>query len=138
MDYFEQLKDWFETKITINNKNVDENYRYKKWDVWYINFWVNIWNEFNKIRPAVILTTKKYSKWNNLIVVPISSFSLDKKILNTNIVIKEDFLKQKSIIKLNHLRDISKKRLIKKIWRLWDKYLKELDKSIKDLFDIRE
>jgi len=50
-----------------------------------------------------------------LIVVPISSFSLDKKILNTNIVIKEDFLKQKSIIKLNHLRDISKKRLIKKI-----------------------
>jgi len=30
MDYFEQLKDWFETKITINNKNVDENYRYKK------------------------------------------------------------------------------------------------------------
>jgi len=139
MNYIEQLKKWFEEKIKIHKKEFNPNYRYKKWDIWYVNFWINIWNEFNKIRPALVITNKKYTKWNNLIVIPLTSFKTEKNILNTDIIIKTDFnKKQKSILRLNHLRDISKNRLIKKVWRISDDKLKELDIKLKDLFNIRE
>jgi len=138
MNYKDELKKWFEKKLKIHlEKEINIDFRYKKWEIWYIDFWINIWNEFNKIRPAVILLNKKYSKGNNIIVAPISSFWENKKIINTNIIIEETFLKQKSIIKLNHLKDISKKRLIKKLWRVNNDILSEIDSKLKNIFDIR-
>ncbi|USN58599.1 MAG: type II toxin-antitoxin system PemK/MazF family toxin [Candidatus Peribacteria bacterium] len=71
-------------------------------------------------------------------VAPITSFNLEKKILHTDIILEpNNILKQKSIIRTNHLRDISKKRLIKKVGRVADEILQELDIQLKELFDIR-
>lgn len=132
--YIQELKIWFDEKVNIHQKSIETKYHYKKWDIWYVDFWINIWNEFNKIRPAVILTNKKYSTGNNIIIIPVTTFSQGKNILNTDVVIH---VNHKSVLKLNHLRDISKKRLLKKIWRIQDSELHEIDLKIKLLFDIR-
>ncbi len=139
MNYVNELKNWFEEKIKINEKYINFEYRYKKWDIWYANLWINIWNEFNKVRPVLVLTNNKFSRWNNIIIIPITSLKSEKRILNTDIIIDTKFGKrQRSIMRINHLKDISKKRLIKKVWRIDDDTLNRLGIKLKLLFDIRE
>ncbi len=120
MNYIEQLKKWFEEKIKINslkNKSI-----FKQWEIYYVNFWINIWSEFNWIRPALIFELSKYSYWRkNVIVIPITSQKESKKYNKFDIKIspnKTNNLKSNSIIKLFHIRDISKTRVKTKIWNL--------------------
>ena len=137
-NYKDNLKNWFEQKILINDKDLKSNSFHKKWEIWYVDFWINIWSEFNNKRPAIIISNKSFSWWWNIIVVPITKLLDSKNILNTDIIIEDKNLNYKSIIKLNNIRDISKKRLVRKLWRLSDEILKNIDLKLKAIFDIRD
>lgn len=135
MNYFEKLKDWFEEKIKLHEDLNSQQNIFKQWEIYYVNFWINIWSEFNHTRPALIFEKSKYSYWRkNVIVIPITSIKNDKKYNKFDILLEkteENWLKENSILKLFHIKDVSKSRVKTKIW---DITKSELD-NIKNIFD---
>ena len=90
--------------------------------VFLIHFWTNIWSEYNWIRPGIIVSNELINMGNLVHVIPLSSFE-GKKVSRNDIVrelIDMHWLDQKSIVRTSHLQCISKKRLIKRIWKCSD------------------
>ena len=137
--------DNFKEKIKINQQ--DENPRdFRKYDIHYVNYWINIWNEINWIRPSLIIKSNRYNKWYDILVIPMTwlfNENLNKKKLDTfDIIIKSDIinkLRKESLLKIRHLKSISKKRILNKIWRLNnDNYIYDkIDKNIKQMMWIK-
>ena len=126
---------WFVAKLKIILYG-KQNKIFKQWDIVKVNFWYNIGSEINKERLAIIISPNFISKFsNNCIVVPLTSFKDNKKVLpDIHYII--DWYKgiEKSIVLINNIRDISKKRIIKKIWSLKKEDLERIKKLTSDLF----
>ena len=132
--------EWFYEKIILNFNKKEPKNIFKKWDIYFINLWKNIWSELNKNRPCIIYSWLKYNKWNTVIILPLKSYKWKTNYL-FNIFIKatkENNLKLDSIIDLSSIRQISKKRIKLKRWILEEKYLKEIDKKVLKLFQIKK
>ena len=138
MNYIEKLQKWFEEKIKINSLVNKENNIFKQWEIYYVNFWFNIWSEFNWTRPALIFELWKYSYWRtNVIVIPITSKKEWKKYNKFDIQISPDKinkLKSNSIIKLFHIKDISKTRVKTKIWDISIEILNEIIEKFEKIY----
>lgn len=142
MDKLKQMFfDWFQQKWKIHeSKNFPK--KVKQWDIYWVNFGVNIGSEFNFVRPAIVISrTDENQKMNNVLVVPLTTFKPHKKYNSFDIVLdtKEvGKIQEKSIAKIKHLRDVSKKRLSKKITRLEKADRAKIYKQILDLinFDV--
>lgn len=132
MDYLSELTEWFTQKIKIHNKEINIEYRHKKWEIWFVDFWVNIGSEFNYIHPAMIFMDTKISKWGNVIVIPLTTFTDTKNMYPSDYIIQagDGNLQKPSILRIWHMRDISKKRLIKRIGRVWAKTLDDIDLQV--------
>ena len=97
-----------------------------------VNFWINVKLEINKIRPWIVVSKVRYNKWSNIIIVPVTDFKENRLFIWDFVVEKwEWWLSKKSILKMWNLRDISKIRLIRKIWKISDELMNILDKKIK-------
>ncbi len=146
--YSESLEsyiNWFYNKLNIEyNRNFIKE-TIKQFNIYIVDFWQNIWVEFNKRRPALVISWKKFSsKWDNLIVIPITSYYNThwkaKKVYKTDIVVEKsnnNWLINKSIIRCWSIRDVSKKRLNKLVWRLEKEYYIDTIDIVKDIFNIK-
>jgi len=88
-----------------------------------IDYGVNVWTEINGIRPSIIFKSSSAKYWEDIIVIPITSYidwKEDKKSVDEfDIEILKDSdnnLKNKSLIKIRQLRCVSKKRIKSKKW----------------------
>ena len=119
---FDQFKylNWFLSVLKIE---IFWIYRkiYKKRDIVRLNFWYNIWSEINKERFAVVISPNFLNiHSHNLIVLPIKTY---KWKYNRNMeikILKESypFLKNDSLILLNQIKTVSKKRILNDFWVL--------------------
>jgi len=132
--------EWFYDKIELNfNWNLPE-LKFKKWELYFVNLWKNIWSELNKTRPCIIYSKRSFNNINSIIVVPLKSYYWKKLINKFHIKIPKtdkNKLKKDSICDIFHIRNISTKRLKWKIWVIEKKYLKEIDKKMSKMFDIK-
>lgn len=103
--------------ILIQFKKREIKYVFQR-EIFMVNFWWNIWSEYNWVRPCLVVSNWKINKWSLVIVIPMSSaswkemFLWDVRITST----RENGLRRESIIRTSHAKSISKRRLIKKIW----------------------
>jgi mRNA-degrading endonuclease toxin of MazEF toxin-antitoxin module len=37
-----------------------------------VNYWINIWNEINWIRPSLIIKSNRYNRWYDILVIPMT------------------------------------------------------------------
>ena len=116
----------FSDSIKINHKT-NENIIINKRKIVSVNFGINIWTEINGVRPAIIYKSSTYKYWEDIIVIPITSYETNKSIDEFDIILEvneDNWLKNKSIIKIRQMRSISKKRIRKtdneKIKILWE------------------
>ena len=125
---------WFKNKLLIHFKRkTPVNLFPNKWDIYYVNLWMNIWSEINKERPCIIYSIRKLNKWNNIVVIPIKWFydKIDNKyqiLLNPDTI---NNLWKKSLANLMSIREVSKKRLKWKIWIIDNTKLKQIDEKMK-------
>lgn len=130
MNYIKQLENWFKEKLWLHKDIKSQKNIFKQWEIYYVNFWINIWSEFNLTRPALIFEKSKLSFWRkNVIVIPITSYKMEKKYNKYDIKISKselNWLKNDSIIKLLHIKDISKSRVKTKIWILEENYFSDV------------
>ena len=138
----------FQRRVSINNTKLSHN-DFNKYDIHYINFWMNIWNEINGQRPWLIFKNNRHTKGADIIIIPLTSLKKDnnwenKPLDKFDIIIERDSknkLKKDSILRIRQIKSISKNRIWKLIWTLDNKldntYMYDLiDKNIKDIFSI--
>ena len=110
---------WCVAKLKIILYGKDDKI-FKQWDIVKVNFWYNVGSEINKERFAIVVSPNFISKFSkNCIVIPLTSFKENKKLLPDIHYLLDWYEKdKKSIALINNIRDISKKRIIKKIGRI--------------------
>ncbi len=131
---------WFYEKLNIHFKKNTPNIKIKKGSIFYINLWQNIWSELNKTRPCIIYSDKKANFWNTIIVIPLKSYKW-KKLNDFQLIIKasnQNNLNKDSIADISSLRQISKKRLLDKIWNIENKHYIEIDSILLKIFWIKK
>jgi len=106
---------WFNTKIKLNHKYECLDV-VNKWKLCMVDYGINIWTEINWPRPSLIFKANSYLQWEDVFVIPITSFK-DWKIKSVDeFDIKltpndSNNLTNKSLLKIRQLRCISKKRI---------------------------
>jgi len=134
--------DWFWNKIRIHFwKNNNEKLKFNKWDIYFVKLWKNIWTELNKNRPCLIYSDFYFNNWNDLVIIPIkwnNKLKYNKKIHIFLSKKEYNFLYKDSLIDLKWIRQISKKRIWKKIWILDKNILEKIDNKIIKIFWIKK
>ncbi|QFR39355.1 type II toxin-antitoxin system PemK/MazF family toxin [Candidatus Gracilibacteria bacterium 28_42_T64] len=141
----------FKEKIKINQQA--ENPRdFRKYDIHYVNFGINIGNEINGIRPSLIYKSNRHNRGFDIFVIPMTGLydknKQEKDLDGFDIVIHPNIdnkLKKESLMKVRHLKSISKKRILNKIGRLKNlendenisSLYDEIDNKIKQIFGIK-
>lgn len=140
MSIISDFLDWFYEKLCINfNKNC-LSLKLNKWDIVFVNLWKNIGSEFNKNRPCLVYSLKKANFWDTVVVLPLKTYKW--KLNNSfNVLLKledVDWLFKDSIVDILAIRQISKKRINKRIWKLKDYILLEIDEKVLNNFWIKK
>ncbi|MBQ7123850.1 MAG: type II toxin-antitoxin system PemK/MazF family toxin [Oscillospiraceae bacterium] len=88
-------------------------------------------SEENGIRPALVIQNDKGNKYSNTVIVASITTKNDKKHIPTHYKLNHRCrIKKDSLILLEQIRAVDKKRVIKYICKLSDKQMKEIDKLI--------
>ena len=110
---------------------------YKRGDLVYVNLSPVMGSEQDGIRPAVIIQNDIGNKFSpTIIILPITS--RNKKLLPTHISINDiSGLPKKSVVLVEQIRTIDKKRIIKKIGKINRILLNQINEALKMNFGIR-
>lgn len=131
---------WFKEKLKLEFKYKYSNFIPNKWEIYFINLWKNIWSELNKNRPCIIYSNYFLNRWDTVLIIPLKSYKWYKN-NNINIIIKNsklNWLKKDSIIDLMWIKQVSKKRINKIIWKLEKEYLEKTDKKLLKILNIKK
>jgi len=130
---------WFIEKLNLNFNSKSPNLKYKKWEVYFVNLWQNIWSELNKTRPCIIYSKKSFNSKNSVIIIPLKSFKwkiIDKFQIKIEKDEKNKLIKD-SICDIFHIKNISTKRIWLKKWEINLEKIKQIDNKIIKMFDLK-
>jgi len=106
--------------------------------IWLVNFNPSFGHEYGKVRPALIVRSDAYIKYNNLLtVIPISS-KVEKQ-TELDVLVKKDShnrLVTDSLIKIKQISSFDKRRFIKLIGVINQKTMQEVKENIKLFLDL--
>jgi len=128
LKYISKILNWLHIKINLHFNN-EFHSNFKKYEIYWINFGINIWTEFSWKRPWLIFKSKKYLRWKDIVVLPITSQKKDKKYWDLDILLNLDkinWLTYNSVIKIEHIKSISKSRIWDYIWKINDENLQKV------------
>ena len=111
----------------------------KRGDIWLVNLDPTIGHEIKKSRPAIIIQNDLGNKYSPItIIAPLTSQNLDK-IYPIEVLIKKGFsnLDKDSKALLNQIRAIDKKRLIKKLSKIENEIMLQVDDALKISLDLQ-
>lgn len=131
---------WFFKKIEINSESRGKPKIFDKYSIYSVDFWMNIWSEINWLRPCLIYKNNRHNNKDIITIIPFSSYNIDKKISKFDILIKSDEynkLSSDSLLRIDLLSCISKKRIKKKIWVLDKSLYKYINPKIIQLIWIK-
>ena len=106
-------------------------------EIYYANLSPVIGSEQGGYRPVIILQNNKGNKYSTTVIVAPISSRMTKNALPTHVTIETDFLEKKSVILLEQIRTIDKKRLDEKLGILTLEIMEKVDQAIKTSLDIR-
>ncbi len=122
-------KKWHELKISIEND--DKSILFNEREIWWCSVWENIWYEQdwkNNLYERPVLILKKFN--NDIFFwLPITSKKKDNKYYY-----EYDSWHIKGSIIISQWRILSKKRLLRKISKIWRLWFLNIVKSFKNLF----
>ena len=139
---------WFNTKIKLNHKPECLDV-INKWRVCMVDYGMNIGTEINGIRPSIIFKNSNYKYWEDIIVIPITSYKDEQEKSKDEFDVeieasRKNWLTNNSLIKIRQLRCVSKKRLktnrkweeVRILWEIEEKYHDEIETKVKTMLAI--
>jgi mRNA interferase MazF len=106
-------------------------------EIYYADLSPVLGSEQGGYRPIVVLQNNKGNKYSTTVIVAPISSKVFKNALPTHVVIDEVFLEKKSVILLEQIRTIDKKRIDEKIGDLSQEVMECVDEAIKTSLDIK-
>ncbi len=102
-------------------------------EIYLVNFDPTIGSEIQKTRPALIIQNDISNEHSPITIVAAITSKYDGKLYPTEILIvkNEGGLTKDSVVLLNQIRSIDKRRLVKKIGIILPPTLKKVDSAIK-------
>lgn len=106
-------------------------------EIYYADLSPVIGSEQGGYRPVLILQNNKGNKYSTTVIVAPISSRMTKNDLPTHVIIETEFLEKKSVILLEQIRTIDKKRIDEKLGSLSQNLMEKVDLAIKTSLDIR-
>ena len=106
-------------------------------EIYYADLSPVLGSEQGGYRPIVILQNNKGNKYSTTVIVAPISSRVFRNTLPTHVLIDEQFLEKKSVILLEQIRTIDKKRIDEKVGCLSAEVMECVDEAIKTSLDIR-
>ncbi len=106
-------------------------------DIYYADLSPVIGSEQGGYRPVVILQNNKGNKYSTTVIIAPVSSKIMKNDLPTHVLIEEECLEKKSVVLLEQIRTIDKKRIEHKIGNLSSDIMDKINNAIKTSLDIR-
>lgn len=106
-------------------------------DIYYANLSPVIGSEQGGYRPVVVLQNNKGNKYSTTVIIAPISSKVMKNDLPTHVVINEEFLEKISVVLLEQIRTIDKKRMDIKIGTLSIEAMSKINIAIKTSLDIK-
>ncbi len=105
----------------------------KRGDIWIVNLDPTVGYEIKKSRPAVIIQNDIGNRYSPLtIIAPITSQNLEKIYpIEVLLTPKNSSVEQDSKVLLNQIRFIDKERLIKKVGKVDEETLSDINEALK-------
>jgi mRNA-degrading endonuclease toxin of MazEF toxin-antitoxin module len=132
--------EWFYEKLELNFNKKYSHFIPNKWEIYFVNLWTNIWSELNKNRPCIVYSNYFFNSWDNIVILPLKGYKW-KTNKSLNIFLsssKVEWLYKDSIVDLMWIRQISKKRMWKLIWKLKQEKLISIDKKLLKVLNIKK
>jgi mRNA interferase MazF len=104
----------------------------KRGEIYIVNFDPTVGSEISKTRPALILQNNIGNRYSPVTIVAAIGSHFKDVIYPTEVLIipPEGGLSEKSVILLNQIRTIDKKRLVKKIGELNESSVEKINRAI--------
>lgn len=106
-------------------------------DIYYADLSPVIGSEQGGYRPVLILQNNKGNKYSTTVIVAPISSRVTKNDLPTHVVIDEECLDKVSVVLLEQIRTIDKKRIDHRIGNLSAEYMLKINNAIKTSLDIK-
>lgn len=106
-------------------------------EIYYADLSPVIGSEQGGYRPVLILQNNKGNKYSTTVIIAPISSRMTKNDLPTHVIIETQFLEKKSVILLEQIRTIDKKRIDERLGILSDEMMNQVDQAIKTSLDIR-
>ena len=110
----------------------------KRGEVYLVNFDPTIGSEIRKTRPALIVQNDIGNEFSPITIVAAITSQYDDNLYPTEVLIKppEGGLSNISVVLLNQIRSIDKKRLIKRLGKLTLTSMKQVERAIQISFGL--
>lgn len=102
----------------------------KRGEVWLVNLDPTVGAEIQKTRPAVIYQNDIANRYSPIVIVLPLTSRPKKRVDEALVKAPEGGLTRDSVVVLNQIRAIDKKRLVKRLGRLSSTTLRYLDAAI--------
>ena len=106
-------------------------------EIYYADLSPVIGSEQGGYRPVLILQNNKGNKYSTTVIVAPISSSMTKNDLPTHVIIEPIFLEKKSVILLEQIRTIDKKRIDERLGCLSSDTMEKVNIAIKTSLDIK-
>ncbi|MFQ6089885.1 MAG: type II toxin-antitoxin system PemK/MazF family toxin [Candidatus Bipolaricaulia bacterium] len=106
---------------------------YRRGDVWLANLDPTVGSEQGKTRPVVIIQNDVANEYSPVVIIAAITTALGPKEYPTEVRVgtQEGGLKKDSLILLNQIRTIDKRRLIERWGRLSPETMNKVDEALK-------
>ena len=106
--------------------------RPRRGEIYVVNFEPTVGAEIKKTRPAVIIQNDIANRWSPITIVAAISSSSDEPTYPTDVRVDppEGSLRAASVVLLNQLRSIDRRRLVRRLGRLRPETIKRVDRAL--------
>jgi len=104
----------------------------RRGEVYLVNFDPTVGAEIRKTRPALILQNDIANRWSPITIVAAVTSQIAGKVYPTEVRVQppEGGLATESVVLLNQVRSIDKRRLVKRLGRMKSDTMEQVDRAL--------
>jgi len=104
----------------------------RRGEIYLVDLDPTVGAEINKTRPALVIQNDISNRHSPITIVAAITSKYDEKLYPTEVLIRagESGLKQDSVVLLNQIRSVDRRRIGKKIGKLTEMTMKRADRAI--------
>ena len=106
-------------------------------EIYYADLSPVVGSEQGGYRPVIILQNNKGNRYSTTVIIAPISSRLTKNPLPTHVMLETGSLKKKSVVLLEQIRTIDKKRIKEKVGKIDNRIMKQINQAIKTSLDIK-